>query len=438
MPPRILPALTLLLSCGALAALYGCGRSNAEDKSKIRLTVWSMWNGQEEKNFQQVLDRYQELHPNVVIDSLPGVRDDTKTIRAIVAGTPPDVFTLADPLYLGPLVANDALYRMDDWFHASGLREADFVPTSLTQCRADGGLYAMPYLIDDSALLWNKKSFRDAGLDPDRPPKTLEEFQQYVARLTKKDANGRITRLGLLPPDDIYVINRLFGGSLYDSAKGVVTPDSPENIAALTWYCNLIKSMGPWDEVNGFKASFGNTQSPDNPFYTGKVAMMINGEWNPYWAHRYAPNFEYGVAPLPPPSAHPERAGTTWLGGNMFCIPNGSAHPKEAWDLLVWMQSDEAQVLYAGLNNNVPNQRSALKSPALRTGAPYKEKFGIFLDLSDSPNAAAFPALPVSNLYNAELFTARDLALSGDKTPADALRDVRVRVQRELDRYGRK
>ena len=119
----------------------------------------------------------------------------------------------------------------------------------------------------------------------------------------------------------------------------------------------------------------------------------------------------------------------------MICIPKGSPHAEEAWKLLVWMQTDEAQILLAKLNNNLPNRRSALKAPELRTGEPYKEKFGIFLDLADNPNAAAFPALPVANLYNSELGTARDLALSGDKNPAQALRDVRIRVQRELDRY---
>jgi ABC-type sugar transport system, periplasmic component len=326
---------------------------------------------------------------------------------------------------------------MDDWFRASGLKEQDFVPASLVQCRVSGGLYAMPYLIDDSALLWNKKCFREAGLDPDRPPRTLEELEQFVIKLTKKDSTGRLTQLGLLPPDDIYVFKCLFGGSLYDPATGRLTADSPENVAALDWYTRLIRSMGPWEEVNAFKSGFGASQSANNPFYTGQVAMFISGEWNPFWVKRYAPTVEYGVAPLPPPAAHPERARTTWLGGNMFSIAKGSAHPKEAWDFLVWTQSEDAQVLFAKVMNGVPNQRSVLKNKELRTGEPYKEKYGIFLDLADSPNAAAFPTVPVANLYNAELLTARDLALSGDKKPLEALRDVRVRVQRELDRYRR-
>ena len=120
----------------------------------------------------------------------------------------------------------------------------------------------------------------------------------------------------------------------------------------------------------------------------------------------------------------------------MFCIASGGKHPREAWDLLVWMQSEEAQILFANLMNNVPNQRKALHARVLREGAPYKSKFSVFLDLADTPNAGCFPALPVANLYYAELLNARDMVLNGEKTPDKALTDVRIRVQRELDRYG--
>jgi multiple sugar transport system substrate-binding protein len=425
---RFIVAVLMLMT-----ALNGCSR-RADPPGTVRLSVWSMWTGQEEKNFQAVLDRYHRLHPHIIVENLGAVRDDTKTVRAIVAGVPPDLFTLSDPLYLGPLAANGAIYAMDDWFRRSGLREADFIPASLSQCRYRGRLYAMPYLIDCYALLWNKQAFRAAGLNPDRPPATLEELEEYALKLTKRD-NGQLTQLGLQPVGDINLIFQLFGGRLYDPKTNRVTPDDPANVTALAWYLDFIEKLGGYRKVNAFAAGFGQAQSANNPFFVGKVAMMFNGEWNPYWCARYAPRLDYGVAPLPPPKNRPDRARSTWLGGNMICIPKGGKHPKEAWDLLVWMQTDEAQKLFAGKMNNVPNIRRALKAPELRTGADYKRKFGVFLDLADSPNGGHFPALPVAGLYNSELSTAMDLALNGEKPPARALADARVRVQRELDRY---
>ncbi len=419
----------------AVVCLLSAGCRRAEEAPRVRLTFWTMWSGPEERNFLNVLRRYEETHPGTVIENLGAIRDDTKTVRAIVAGVPPDLFTLADPLYLGPLAANGALTDLDPLFAASALKESDFTHASLSQCRVGGKLFAMPYLIDCYALMWNKAAFREAGLDPHAPPKSLKEMADYAVRLTKSE-RGNVKRLGLQPLSDMYLINAAFGGRLYDPDTGKVTPDDPGCVAALKWYIELVERMGGYQQVNGFAAGFGQAQGTNNPFFTGQVAMMINGEWNPYWCSRYAPNLDYGVAPLPPVRSGDPRPPVTWLGGNMICIPRDAKHPREAWDLLVWMQTDEAQLMFAEAMNNVPNMRRLLKAKRLREGADYRRKFGIFLDLADTPRGDHFPALPISSLYNNELATARDLALAGEKTPEQALRDVRIRVQREFDRYG--
>src|SRR5437870_4551349 len=91
----------LMAAVGVVAPLNGCGRSAGDPPGTVRMTIWSGWSGQEEKFFQQVLDRYHELHPNIIIENLGAVNDDNKTVRAIVAGAPPDVFTIWNLFYLG-------------------------------------------------------------------------------------------------------------------------------------------------------------------------------------------------------------------------------------------------------------------------------------------------------------------------------------------------
>ena len=423
----------VLLALAAALLLCGC-RANAPDKSgQVELTLWTMWSGQEERNFERVCRLYEQSHPHVRIRNLGAVSDDTKTIRALVAGAPPDAFTLSNPAYLGALARNHAVRPLDDLIQSGRLREADFVPASLRLCRYQGHLYGLPFLIDDVALLWNKQAFREAGLDPERPPRTLEELADYAAKLTQHDAGGRITRLGLRPPADHYILYALFGGSLLDARDGRVTADDPGNVAGLTWYTDLVNRVGGVQKVNAFESGFGASQGANNPFYVGKVAMMLDGEWNPYWVSRYAPTIEYGVAPVPPPAARPERAGTTWIGGNVFCVPTDSRHPDAARDFLVWMQSPAAQIMFAHDMNNVPNTRAALQSPTLRTGPAFRRQFGHFLDLADSPNAAYFPAMPTASLYMSQMSNATDKALYGEQTPAQALANARRIVQKEQD-----
>ena len=414
----------------ATAAFAGCRPATSAEE----LSVWMMWSGQEERNWLKVLDAYKKHKPNLRFRNLGAIRDDAKTVRALVAGVPPDLFTIADAAFLGPLAGNGAILPLDDLFHGAGLREEDFVAGSLEICRYEGKLYGMPYLIDNQALLWDKKAFREAGLDPEQPPHTLEELAEYAVKLTKTDANGNLTRIGMRPLPDIYLIFSQRNGTLADPKTSRITADHPGNVAALEWYLDLMNKQGGIEKIRAFTSGFGQEQGISNPFYTGKVAMMVNGEWNPYWLSRYAPQVEYGVAPLPPPADFPENAGMTWIGGNIFCIPTECRHKKEVWEFLAWTQSREAQVLFAHAMNNVPNQKSVLHAPELRQGAPFRKRYGVFLDMAEQGKSGYFPPLSVSNLYANQLTNAIDGVLFGQKNPEQALREVRERVQAEMDR----
>lgn len=396
-----------------------------------------MWGGDEAEAFQEVVDEFNRTHPGVVVRNLAAV-DDTKIIRAIVADDPPDVFTLREPGYLGSLAGNGALLALDDRFHAAGLQESDFAPGSLSQCRYRGRLHAMLFLMDCYGLLWNKAAFREAGLDPERAPATHEELLDYARKLTKRDAKGNIERLGLAPPDPL-VLMASFGGQFTDAENTRPTADHERNVAALRWYRELIEAQGGPEAVNGFAAGFGQEMGINNPFLVNKAAMILNGQWNPYWFQRYGPQVEYGAAPVPYPADHPELKRPTWLGGNLFCIPANTRHAEAAWTFLRWTQTLPAQRLFASTMHGVPNLLEARRDPSLRTVSgpddAWKRAFGIFMDAATSPNARHFPVTPVTGLYQYELTTATDYVRFGSRTPEAALADVQQRVSREMARW---
>src|SRR5207248_3831061 len=193
-PLPILPALLGLLSALILAGCY-----QVEARDRLVIEFWSGWTGTEAKVFQALVDRFNREHPHLFVHNFGGVQDDTKTIRAITAGVPPDAFFLWVTATIGPLAANGALRPLDDRLRSGGLTERDFVPVSLDLCRYQGHLYALPVLIDGGALYWNKRAFREVGLDPDRPPRTPEEMIRYARLLTRRDAEGHLTRVGFQP-----------------------------------------------------------------------------------------------------------------------------------------------------------------------------------------------------------------------------------------------
>src|SRR5262249_58979638 len=106
-----------------------------------------------------------------------------------------------------------------------------------------------------------------------------------------------------------------------------------------------VDAMGGDAEVRTFAAGFGQQQSGNHPFFRGQTAMMLSGEWIPYWIDRYAPGLDYGVAAFP--VATPNAPPTCSVGGNPVCIPRESRHPGAAWTFIAWLQSREAQLQFA-------------------------------------------------------------------------------------------
>ena len=143
--PPIYRSLCALLALTA-ALVSGC-RDTAAAGRRTVIEFWSGWTGHEARVFQALVDRFNREHRGLYVHNFGGVQDDTKTIRALTAGVPPDAFFLWNPGYLGPLAANAALQPLEGRLASAGLTERDFVPVSLQLCRYRGRLYGLPVLI---------------------------------------------------------------------------------------------------------------------------------------------------------------------------------------------------------------------------------------------------------------------------------------------------
>ncbi|HEY3412402.1 MAG TPA: ABC transporter substrate-binding protein [Armatimonadota bacterium] len=417
-----------ILALAAIAATGCSGRP--EGRGGVTVEVWSGWTGQEAVSFQRLCDEFNRSHPGVRIHNRGGVTDNSMVIRAITAGVPPDCFTIWNAGDVGPLAAYGAISNLDAQYKASGLKEEDLVPGAVDQCKYRGHFIGVPLLMDTNALFWNKDAFREAGLDPERPPRTMAELKDYAVRLTLKDRSGDIRRLGLMLPDTT-LLCWVFGGDFVDSS-GRPTADTPANIRAFKFYKALVDGMGGRERVEAFGSGFGVVQGPNHPFFVGKVAMMVNGEWIPSWIERYAPRLHYGVAPVPYEASRPDLKGTTLIGVNLLAIPTEAKHPGEAWEFLRWLQRPEVQLEFAQALNNVPNTRSALRMRRLTTGSEARRNYGKFWQIAQNVHARGFPVSPVGQLYQDELGRATEFVMFGTKTPEAALADLQAKVEKEL------
>ncbi len=283
---------------------------------------------------------------------------------------------------------------------------------------------------------------RKAGIDPNKPPQTLSQLEQYAKKLTLYNADGSIKQLGLLPngsingggADFFQLWGNVFGGTWYDDPNKKVTATDPHNVQALSWLANYWKQYGP-SKLDRFQAGFGTYLTPTDPFNQGKIAMLIDGDW---WPTDLAKGSKLaggnlGGAYIPYPDGHPELAHTSGVFGDVMLIPKGSKHPDLAWKFINWyMNSEKEQLNLPATLTGYPLLKSALhKNLTGAFGSDPNVKF--FEQVLLNVHGVANPLImPIAAKYLKNLDFDGNRALHGQESAADALAHVQQITQPAL------
>ena len=440
-------ALLVLLAGSVLTG----ARPATPAHSPVTLIVWwSNWGTDFDNLMTQSTDSHSlwhKLYPNTTVKwtYYRGLNLQQKLFTAVAAGTPPDM-TYINSTYSQAWAEKGVLRPLDNYFKAAHLEKRQFVPASFPPYEYNGHLYALLNSGDFQAILWNKDLFKAAGLDPNRPPRTIQDVERYNARLFKFK-NGRIVQAGLFTDfgaaaaaGAIQTWGLQFGGQFVDRKHHKITANDPHIVAALQWMLDQSKKWGQVNE-DRFVSTVGSiaSASPTDPFYRGKVAMEWQGDWDFYTEAKYAPKLHVGVAALPT-AGHGLRL---WDDNNWaMSIPKGSPHPNEAWQLMQYLTTGpEAPKVIADTINFLeykPLVPAFFKETYRIMGSknPMRQDFHVFQD-TIMPNTVEQPYydIPVSSVYDAELSRAVDNVLHGKDTPKHALDVVTQRVQHAWDTF---
>ncbi len=200
------------------------------------------------------------------------------------------------------------------------------------------------YGIDVYGLTWNKDQFREAGLNPEKPPKTWDEFREYAKKLTKRDAQGNITRVGYAirhvgHPHGI--VHKHFWAIYGAGAKLVDDPyklrggktliNTPGGKAAL----QLVLTMLDVD-----KSTSLTFPDPRTAFLQGIASMQISETVSIRARQpKEAPDLKWGMALPPVPKAGDK--SVTNLGGWLYVVPKQAKNKALAWRAIEWINSPE-------------------------------------------------------------------------------------------------
>lgn len=412
--------LSLLVTLIALCSIVPASAA----REKTKLIVWGLQASEEMAGQRAQVAEFERRNPGVKVSMLSmgaGNMNPQKLMTAIVGKTPPDVIN-QDRFTIGDWASRDTFIDLSplikrDRAKPDGVRPEDYYVPCWKEAAYKGKVYAVPNSTDDRYLYYNKTLFAEAGLDPNRPPRTWSELKAYTLKLTNKEADGSIRRIGFIPNwgnSWLYMYSWQSGGEFISPDGRKCTMNNPDSVRALEYMVSIYDVLGGAQKVDQFQSGF----QPDSldPFLTGRVAMKIDCDAAANFIARFNPDLNFGVAPAPVPDdryaqtadnvdydangvavAIPksqwdktrndyQKKGRfngqeryiTWSGGFSWAIPVGAKNTELAWKFVKWMNSPESGLVAA----------AAQKAYNLRKGRPF------------------VPTMHANQLYNTAVFNA--------------------------------
>ncbi|HEV8306035.1 MAG TPA: extracellular solute-binding protein [Methylomirabilota bacterium] len=207
----------------------------------------------------------------------------------------------------------------------------------------NGRMWGYPqYGIDVYGLTWNKEHFKEAGLDPEKPPKTWAEFREYAKKLTKRDAQGNITRVGYAIRHVGHphgVVHKHFWALYGAGARLVEDPNALRGSKAL-----LNNEGGKaalklvLDMLDVDKSTSLNFPDPRAAFLKGIASMQISETVSIKARQpKEAPELKWGMALPPVPKAGDKPVSL--LGAWLYSVPKQAKNKALAWQAIEWINS---------------------------------------------------------------------------------------------------
>ncbi|MBV8652004.1 MAG: extracellular solute-binding protein [Alphaproteobacteria bacterium] len=332
------------LKLAAGAGLAGAGALRFAEPARAA-TELSIWTGFPEcvPFYQACADAYSKAHPEVKITIFSAdLRSiEQKLSAAVPTGTGPDVYDIGTNITVNFIDAGLLDPNPDDVDKL--LKSGAWNKFVVDFCTINGKTYGLPIWEGSKAsMFYNKTLFKEAGLDPEKPPQTMEELVAAAQKLVKFDASGKMIRSG--------ISLRLSGqGSgicekfryLLEGAGASVIAKTPSG----KYHNNFDNDKGRAalqfvvDAVQKYKIDDPKVQHDADAFAAGNTAMLWREAWVIGTIQEKNPKLDYGVAPIPKWNASsPYRMLLQpW---NIY-VNGKSANKPAAWDLVKFIVNPE-------------------------------------------------------------------------------------------------
>jgi multiple sugar transport system substrate-binding protein len=410
-------------------------REATAGRAKV-VEVWSTFGGANWPKTVKWMELFEQMNPDVGVRLAFGGKyptNEAKLMTAVAGGKPPDV-AWVDGSQLCSWAVAGGLQKVTQYYKDAKIQPEDFWPPTWNSLQWKGDTWGAPIASDTNyGWFWNKDLFAEVGLDPEKPPTTIAEVDDLNAKIFKQDG-GTISRMGFIPwgfygtGDPMITWGWLFGGEWYDAVNNKITGNSDGCVKALEWVVNSYAKKYDVTKIAGFQSGFGTNEN--SPFYIGKTAMSALGPWELTNIKRYAPNLKYGISYMPSAPA-PALPHSAWVGGWCAGMAKGAKNPDLGWSVLKFIGASDEGANFYGTNFGFgPGYR---KASYYANVADKDSELTIFHKILGEARHA-YPVMPVQSYYNQAMQTAMDNAIYGKQTPKEALDQITIDTQKELDK----
>ncbi len=327
----------------------------------VEIEYWQYVFDTRVKAMDQLIENFQKANPDITVKqtTFPYADYQTRVIAAKMGGQGPDVMQLFYG-WLDKFVAGGLVQPLPADTFPHDKIEADFFPIVSAMKRGDD-YYGLPTAVRSLALFYNKKLFQEAGLDPNNPPKTLDEYVAAAEKTTKRDGAGNLvvagSTLDMGGQDHQWwreVLIRQYGGEPYADHDRKVTYNSEAGIKALKFYTSLQteKKIGAAGFMDEGQAAFR----------AGMAAMTIDGTFR-LGAFKSIEGFEWGVTELPA-NAEGVRSNYASYFANAISATASGEKLEAAKKFLTYITSPEAMDIWLKTVGELPARRAAAMTEA--------------------------------------------------------------------------
>jgi len=423
--------IAAVLAAFTLTALVSCRRQESSESTNA-LVVWH-WMSDREDAFKELSDRYKTATGQEVRFDLyaPSVAYMQKVRASAQTETLPDIFgVLEESESLASFVKAGHLYNLSPdldadhgaWknrFYVKALETSEFKPGN--RFNAPPGVYGIPIDITTIQFLYNKSLFKKAGLDPEKPPQTWDEFIADGKKLAALGMPALVSGWGEIWMIDCLASNLAFNimgeKKVMATFKGDVPYTDPDWVRVFSLFDELGKS-----KILSVDIVTMVNKSAEQLFANERAAMAFNGSWSVNVYNDMNPNLDYGVFPTPKVvTSHP---AVIWgAAGSSFMVNAQSPRAAAAVKFLKWLTEKPQQEFLAHATRNLPAVKGAVGD-----NSPVLAKFADGMEISVHPSRYPVNEAPVI----IERFDkAIQSILIGEETPQQAAEDIEAAKKEE-------